>query len=371
MNSKDFTNESSMLPYGKPNPYGTIKAKATNVQAEPRPRIRRYTYERPDGSIATRYEVLNSEGMRVPGQGVEGFDDLENAKELLRRVSEGQIYSTGGGAGQSMRYFKPRNVPNQDELDEAQLNYQPKVMNPQLMQRVAKDIMNPPKVMQQRAIRDQERQKQYIDSLYKSYGQDNDDEELPEAANLAQQAAIAINMKKQNKKPKHESAIMKGLQTEDETIDEDLRKWFKEKWVRFGPDGKIRGSCARGDDSEGKPKCLPQKKAQALGKKGRASAAARKRREDPNPERSGKAINVATKKKTNEGWSDQEEREWLDAIYGEDLPKPGESVNIDGKHGIVKGEVGQDTYGGPAEFEVQYDDGTIKDRKSTRLNSSH
>lgn len=78
-------------------------------------------------------------------------------------------------------------------------------------------------------------------------------------------------------------------------VKEDLRKWFKEKWVRFGPDGKIRGDCARGDDSEGKPKCLPQSKAHALGKKGRASAAARKRRQDPNPERKGAAINVATK----------------------------------------------------------------------------
>jgi hypothetical protein len=87
----------------------------------------------------------------------------------------------------------------------------------------------------------------------------------------------------------------------DEDLDENLHKWFKEKWVRFGPDGKIRGDCARGDDSEGKPKCLPQSKAQNLGKKGRASAAARKRREDPNPERSGKAINVNTKKKSNEG----------------------------------------------------------------------
>ena len=84
-------------------------------------------------------------------------------------------------------------------------------------------------------------------------------------------------------------------------MNEDLRKWFKEKWVRFWPDGKIRGDCARGDDSEGKPKCLPQSKAHSLGKKGRASAAARKRREDPNPERSGKAINVNTKKKSNEG----------------------------------------------------------------------
>ena len=90
----------------------------------------------------------------------------------------------------------------------------------------------------------------------------------------------------------------------DEDLDENLHKWFQEKWVRFGPDGKIRGDCARGDDSEGKPKCLPQSKAQNLGKKGRASAAARKRREDPNPERSGKAINVNTKK-TNEEQLDE------------------------------------------------------------------
>ena len=80
-------------------------------------------------------------------------------------------------------------------------------------------------------------------------------------------------------------------------VDEDLKKWFREKWVRFGPDGKIRGDCARGSESEGKPKCLPQSKAHALGKKGRASAAARKRRQDFNPERRGAAKNVATKKK--------------------------------------------------------------------------
>lgn len=92
----------------------------------------------------------------------------------------------------------------------------------------------------------------------------------------------------------------------EQALEENLRDWFKEKWVRFGPDGKIRGDCARGDDSEGKPKCLPQKKAHALGKKGRASAARRKRREDPNPERRGKAINVATKKKTNEGVAEEQ-----------------------------------------------------------------
>ena len=80
-----------------------------------------------------------------------------------------------------------------------------------------------------------------------------------------------------------------------EGLNENLKKWFKEKWVRFGPDGKIRGDCARGSSSEGKPKCLPQKKAQALGKKGRKKAASRKRREDPKKNRRGKAKNVKTK----------------------------------------------------------------------------
>jgi hypothetical protein len=86
-----------------------------------------------------------------------------------------------------------------------------------------------------------------------------------------------------------------ALAAKEKELAEDLKKWFKEKWVRFGPDGKIRGDCARGSSSEGKPKCLPQAKAQALGKKGRASAATKKRREDPNPERRGAAKNVATK----------------------------------------------------------------------------
>ena len=89
----------------------------------------------------------------------------------------------------------------------------------------------------------------------------------------------------------------KSLEETETALAEDLKKWFKQKWVRFGPDGKIRGDCARGSKSEGKPKCLPQAKAQALGKKGRASAAAKKRREDPDPERRGAAKNVATKVK--------------------------------------------------------------------------
>lgn len=78
-----------------------------------------------------------------------------------------------------------------------------------------------------------------------------------------------------------------------QNLDEDLRKWFKQKWVRMDTKGNIKGDCAR-EPGEGKPKCLPQSKAHALGKEGRASATQRKRREDPNPERRGAPINVRT-----------------------------------------------------------------------------
>jgi hypothetical protein len=99
----------------------------------------------------------------------------------------------------------------------------------------------------------------------------------------------------QGMKKKGDRMVPNCVPVSEQDLEEDLRKWFKEKWVRFGPDGKIRGDCARGSSKEGKPKCLPQSKAQALGKKGRASSAAKKRRQDPNANRRGAAKNVATK----------------------------------------------------------------------------
>lgn len=86
----------------------------------------------------------------------------------------------------------------------------------------------------------------------------------------------------------------------EEELDEgSLHDWFgKEKWVRMDTKGNIKGKCAR-DPGEGKPKCLPRAKAQALGKEKRATAARRKRREDPNASRSGKAINVKTEEIIN------------------------------------------------------------------------
>ena len=99
----------------------------------------------------------------------------------------------------------------------------------------------------------------------------------------------------QGMKKKGNRQVPNCVKMTEQELEEDLKKWFREKWVRFGPDGKIRGECGGRDDSEGKPKCLPASKAHSLGKKGRASSAAKKRREDPNPERRGPAKNVATK----------------------------------------------------------------------------
>ena len=82
--------------------------------------------------------------------------------------------------------------------------------------------------------------------------------------------------------------------SEEMDLHEDLKKWFKQKWVRFGPDGKIRGSCGGKSKGEGKPKCLPASKAYAMGKKKRKTSASRKRRKDPNADRRGKAKNVKT-----------------------------------------------------------------------------
>jgi hypothetical protein len=91
----------------------------------------------------------------------------------------------------------------------------------------------------------------------------------------------------------HLNTLHQGTLGEESELDEDLRKWFKQKWVRMDTKGNIKGDCAR-DPGEGKPKCLPQAKAHAIGKEARAKAARRKRREDPNPERRGAPINVKT-----------------------------------------------------------------------------
>jgi hypothetical protein len=87
-----------------------------------------------------------------------------------------------------------------------------------------------------------------------------------------------------------------NMHKEERTVTEDLRKWFKDKWVRMDTQGNIKGDCAR-EPGEGKPKCLPVAKARSMDKKDRAAAVKRKRREDPVADRPGKGgapVNVRT-----------------------------------------------------------------------------
>ena len=40
--------------------------------------------------------------------------------------------------------------------------------------------------------------------------------------------------------------------------DENPKKWFKDKWVRMGSGGKIRGTCGGKKKGEGKPQMFTQ-----------------------------------------------------------------------------------------------------------------
>jgi len=91
-------------------------------------------------------------------------------------------------------------------------------------------------------------------------------------------------------------------------VEEDLKAWFgKGKkggaggggWDRYNTKGERIGKCGDSSKGEGKPKCLSKARAASLrssgGKKAIAKAVNKKRREDPNKNRSGKAKNVSNK----------------------------------------------------------------------------
>jgi hypothetical protein len=108
-------------------------------------------------------------------------------------------------------------------------------------------------------------------------------------------SGYVVQQYKRMYKEKHGS--MSGAFKSDgqEIYADDLDKWFKEKWVRIGANGEIMGPCGAREEKEGKPKCLPQAKAQAMSKEERQTIVARKRKADPDPERKGPAKMVSSK----------------------------------------------------------------------------
>jgi len=96
-------------------------------------------------------------------------------------------------------------------------------------------------------------------------------------------------------------------------MNEDLNKWFKEKWVNIGKkvDGK-HPPCGTSGEKKGYAKCVPAAKAAGMSKKEKESATQRKRAAQNDAGRGGKSssgqgktpIYVSTKPK-NEEWSDK------------------------------------------------------------------
>jgi hypothetical protein len=96
-------------------------------------------------------------------------------------------------------------------------------------------------------------------------------------------------------------------------MNEDLNKWFKEKWVNIGKkvDGK-HPPCGTSGEKKGYAKCVPAAKAASMTKKEKESATRRKRDAQNDAGRGGKdskgqgktPIYVSTKPK-NEEWSDK------------------------------------------------------------------
>ena len=106
------------------------------------------------------------------------------------------------------------------------------------------------------------------------------------------------------------AALMKGIEHDlanrEAEIKENLRAWFgKGKkggaggggWDRYNTKGERIGKCGDSKKGEGKPKCLSKSRAASLrakgGKKAIGAAVRKKRREDPNKNRKGKAKNVS------------------------------------------------------------------------------
>ena len=104
-------------------------------------------------------------------------------------------------------------------------------------------------------------------------------------------------------------ALLKGIEeglAEREIELENLRDWFgKGKkggaggggWDRYNTKGERIGKCGDSKKGEGKPKCLSKSRAASLrakgGKAAIGAAVRKKRRNDPNKNRKGKAKNVS------------------------------------------------------------------------------
>jgi len=75
-------------------------------------------------------------------------------------------------------------------------------------------------------------------------------------------------------------------------VNEDLRNWFKQKWVNIGKKDKSgkHPECGTSGDKKGYAKCVPASKASSMSKKEKESSTRRKRAAQNKANRGGKKI---------------------------------------------------------------------------------
>lgn len=140
--------------------------------------------------------------------------------------------------------------------------------------------------------------------LQKTISEEYGDEYIPDEYQEPLDFIIDIMNKKLPSALRHITDIAKNDEVY-ESINEDLRAWFgKGKkggaggggWDRYNTNGERVGKCGDSKKGEGKPKCLSKSRAASLrssgGKKAIANAVKRKKANDPNANRKGKAKNV-------------------------------------------------------------------------------
>ncbi len=98
----------------------------------------------------------------------------------------------------------------------------------------------------------------------------------------------------------HRGKKRRDWKKKNESVDEGLKDWFKQKWVNIGArkkGGKYQ-PCGRKDADTGKyPKCVPAKKAYSMSKSDKRSAVSRKRKAEKKG-RSGKSPNYVKTEKS-------------------------------------------------------------------------
>jgi hypothetical protein len=127
------------------------------------------------------------------------------------------------------------------------------------------------------------------------------------AVALQKKKAAAVALPKLKEHRGIVADILNDIEEASKSGDSSLHDWFakskssdgKPGWVQLG--GKYAGKpCAKQPGQTTKPKCGSSKMSAEMSPEEEDSAARRKRREDPNPDRKGKAINVATEEYVEE-----------------------------------------------------------------------